>query len=216
MASIVVCEGLLRGRAADLVAALGDASLVDPFTTTDPASYRFAALADTLVDGREGPVVAVGGSLGSAAALALARHRPERCAALVLLHPVVLYGRRAELVDLAAAVRRRGLGATWSRLFGDAEPAPARDASIVAAALEGLGDDVLLEGPADLRSVAAPTLLIARAGDPLHAMEVATAYWRLIPTTRMLNETPGDVALWDRPGDLAARITSFLREVGIT
>jgi hypothetical protein len=56
-------------------------------------------------------------------------------------------------------------------------------------------------------------LLVARAGDPLHAMEVATTYWRTIPTTRMINEVPGDVALWDRPADLAARIIGFLREV---
>jgi hypothetical protein len=44
-------------------------------------------------------------------------------------------------------------------------------------------------------------------------MEVATAYWRTIPTTRMINEVPGDVPLWDRPADLAGRIGSFLGEV---
>lgn len=213
MATIVVCEGLLDGCAPALVAALGDdAAYVDPFTSADPAAYTFAALGDALA-ARGAPVVAVGGSLGSAAALAFARRHPASCAALVLLHPVVLYGRRPDLVDLGAAVRRLGPEATWSRLFPDRR-APGRDPGVVAAALEGLGDDVLLDGADDLTAVAAPTLVVARAGDPLHAMEVATAYWRTIPTSRMVNEVPGDVPLWDRPADLAARIRAFLREVG--
>jgi pimeloyl-ACP methyl ester carboxylesterase len=217
MATIVVCEGLLRGRAHDLAAALVDgghrAVYVDPFTSDDPASYTFDALAaafDLADDGGDG-IVAVGGSLASAGALAFARRAPERCAALVLLHPVVLYGPRTELVDLAAAVRRHGVEAAWRRLFAH-DPPPDRDP---AAALEGLGGDVLLAGPGDLAAVTQPTLLIARAGDALHAMDVATAYWRMIPTTRMNNEVPGDVALWDRPADLAVRIGDFLREVRV-
>jgi pimeloyl-ACP methyl ester carboxylesterase len=211
---IVVCEGLLRGRARDLAGEL-DAAYVDPFTSSAPESYTFAALAAAFDDGPD-PVVAVGGSLGSAAALAFARRRPDRCAALVLLHPVVLYGRRTDLVDLATAIRDRGIQGVWRALFAPDGPVPGRDGSVVAAALDGVGHDVLLDGPADLAAVAAPTLLVARAGDPLHAMEIATAYWRLIPTTRMVNEVPGDGALWDRPTDLAARITSFLREVGVS
>jgi pimeloyl-ACP methyl ester carboxylesterase len=217
MATIVVCEGLLRGRAHDLAAALVDdghaAVYVDPFTSDDPASNTFAAVADAFdvdldVDGR---VVAVGGSLASAGAIAFARRATDRCAALILLHPIVLYGRRTELVDLATAIRRHGVDDTWRRLFPGEAP-PERDP---AAALEGLGGDVLLDGPDDLAAIAAPTLLVARAGDPLHAMEIATAYWRTIPTTRMINEVPGDVPLWDRPADLAARIGDFLREVDV-
>lgn len=209
-----MCEGLLRGRAGDLVAALGArASLVDPFVAEDPDSYRFASLAGAF--DRGGDVVAVGGSVGSAAALAFALAHPERCAGLVLLHPIVLYGRRAELVELATAIRARGVETVWRTVFGDDVAVPHRDATVVAAALEGIGNDVLLDGPDDLRRIAAPTLLVARAGDPLHAMEIATAYWRLIPTTRMVNEVPGDVALWDRPAELAARIDRFLHEVGV-
>jgi pimeloyl-ACP methyl ester carboxylesterase len=216
MATIVVCEGLLRGRAHELAAALVDdgheAVYVDPFTSEDAGSYTFDALADAFDAGSAGDsVVAVGGSLASAGALAFARRAPERCAALVLLHPVVLYGRRSELVDLAAAVRRRGVEDTWRRLFPEDVP-PERDP---AAALDGLGGDVLLDGPDDLAAIAAPTLLVARAGDALHAMEIATAYWRTIPTTRMINEVPGDVPLWDRPADLAGRIRDFLREVHV-
>ena len=207
----MVCEGLLRGRAADLADALDGTVRIDPFTSTEPDSYTFAALADAFGDERD--VVAVGGSLGSAAALAFARRHPDRCVALVLLHPVVLYGPRRDLVDLAGAVRRHGLSPTWQRLFA-ADP-PGRDPDVVAAALEGLGRDALLAGPDDLAAVAAPTLVIASAGDALHAMEIAAAYWRLIPTTRMINEVPGDVPLWDRPADLAARIESFLREVDV-
>jgi pimeloyl-ACP methyl ester carboxylesterase len=215
MVTIVVCEGLLRGRAHELAASLVDgghtAVYVDPFTSDDPGSYTFDALADAfdVADDGDGRVVAVGGSLASAGALAFARCAPDRCAALVLLHPIVLYGQRAELGDLATAVRRRGVEDTWRRLFPDDEP-PQRDP---AAALAGLGRDVLLDGPEDLAAIAAPTLLVARAGDPLHAMEIATAYWRTIPTTRMINAVPGDVPLWDRPADLADRIAKFLAEV---
>ena len=217
MTTIVVCEGLLRGRAHDLAAALVDdghrAVYVDPFTSDDPASYTFDTLADAfdVADDVDDGIVAVGGSLASAGALAFARRAPDRCAALVLLDPVVLYGPRTELVDLAAAVRHHGVEATWHRLFAHDAP-PDRDP---AAALEGLGRDVLLDGPDDLAAVTQPTLLVARAGDALHAMDVATAYWRTIPTTRMINEVPGDVALWDRPADLAARIDGFLREVHV-
>lgn len=219
MATIVVCEGLLRGRAPDLVAALVDdghaAAYVDPFTSDDPSRYTFDTLAGAFAaasgDGDD-RVVAVGGSLASAGAVAFARRAPDRCAALVLLHPIVLYGRRAELVDLAVAIRRRGADETWRRLFPGEQPPGRRG---VAAALDGLGRDVLVDGPDDLASIAAPTLLVARAGDPLHAMEVATAYWRAIPTTRMIVEVPGDVALSDRPADLAARIGAFLREVDV-
>ena len=218
MARIVVCEGVLRGRAHELAAALHDAGLdatyVDPFTSPAATDYTFAALADAFGD--DAGTVAVGGSLASAAALAFARHRPERCAALVLLHPVVLFGRRADLADLGAAVRSRGTGAVWRALYGEGAAVPQHDDEVVAAALTGLGDDVLLEAPDDLARVGAPTLVIASAGDPLHAMEVATAYWRLIPTTRLINETPGDVALWDRPADLADRIGRFLREVDVS
>lgn len=215
MATIVVCEGLLRGRAHDLAAALADAghaaTYVDPFTSDDPGSYTFDALADAFDAGAGdgGRIVAVGGSLASAGAVAFARRVPGRCAALVLLHPIVLYGRRTELVDLATAVRRHGVVDTWHRLFPDEEP-PEVDPSAV---LDGLGRDALLDGPHDLASIAAPTLLIAHAGDPLHAMEIATAYWRVIPTTRLINEVPGDTPLWHRPADLAARIGDFLREV---
>lgn len=217
MATIVVCEGLLRGRAHDLAAALvGDghrAVYVDPFTSDDSASYTFDALADAfdLADDLDAGIVAVGGSLASAGALAFARREPDRCAALVLLHPVVLYGPRTELVGLAAAVRRHGVERTWRRLFAHDQP-PERDPT---AALEGLGGDVLLDRPDELAAITQPTLLIARAGDALHAMDVATAYWRTMPTTRMINEVPGDVPLWDRPADLAARIGDFLREVHV-
>lgn len=215
----MLCEGLLAGSVAPAAAALEreghEAIVVDPFTSTDPASYTFAALADTVADATGGrPAVALGASLGAGAAVALARRRPECCLALALFQPVFLYGARTELRDLAGVARRLGAFApVWQRLFGsDARP-PAHDDALVLAALEGLGSDALLEGPDDLRSIAQPTLLVARAGDALHAMEVATAYWRHIPTTRMVNEVPGDVPFWDRPADLAVLVDRFLAEV---
>src|SRR5439155_346773 len=73
--------------------------------------------------------------------------------------------------------------------------------------------DALLDGPADLEAIAQPTLIVALPGDLLHPVEVAEAYWRHIPTSRLIAETPGDELLWDRPDDLAMQVDRFLREV---
>jgi pimeloyl-ACP methyl ester carboxylesterase len=186
---------------------------------TDPAAYTFAALADAMAAavGAAGPVVAMGGSLGAAAALAFARRHPARCQALVLLQPAFLYGPRPELAAAARAARGR-LPQFWAEVTGDprsAEQAAAQDEAAVLAAAQGLAADALLDGPADLAGIGQPTLLVGRPGDRAHPIEVAEAYWRHIPTSRLIVETPGDVALWDRPADLAAAVDRFLAEVGV-
>jgi pimeloyl-ACP methyl ester carboxylesterase len=219
VAAIVLCEGLLAGCVDPAAAALRadghDAVVVDPFTSTDPLAYTFAALADAVAGATVGrPAVALGASLGAGAALAFARHHPDRCQALILFQPVFLYGTRDELREIAGVARQVGAVApVWQRLFGGDARLPDHDDAVVLAALDGLGNDVLIHGPDDLAAVTQPTLLVARAGDALHAMEVATAYWRHIPTTRMVNEVPGDVPFWDRPADLAALVDRFLAEV---
>ena len=183
-----------------------------------PGAYTFVRLADDIaaaVDGRR--VVAMGGSLGAAAALAFARRYPRDCLALVLLHPAFLYGPREELSELAAAARRRGLLDVWRRLTRDDEEAvrrvEAQDELAVLAAVDGLAADALLDGPADLEAIAQPTLIVALPGDLLHPVEVAEAYWHHIPTSRLIVETPGDELLWDRPDDLALQVDRFLSEV---
>ena len=148
----------------------------------------FAQLATQVADAAAGrPVVALGVSLGSAAALAFARHHPDDCLALVLVHPVFLYGPRPELAD---AAHRAAL-------------------SLLAA----LADDALLERPDDLAAISQPTLVVGRPGEALHPIEVAEAYWRTIPTSRLIVETPGDVALLDRPDDFVGTVDRFLQEV---
>jgi pimeloyl-ACP methyl ester carboxylesterase len=148
----------------------------------------FTDLADQVASAVNGQtVVAMGVSVGSAAALAFARHHSDRCAALVLVHPVFLYGPRPELAD---AADRAAL-------------------SLVAA----LAKDSLLERPDDLAAISQPTLVVGRPGEALHPIEVAEAYWRTIPTSRLVVETPGDVPLLDRPDDLAATVDRFLAEV---
>lgn len=194
-----------------------------PVRSRDPADYTFAALACDLAaaldaSGVGGPVVAMGGSLGAAAALAFARRFPARCAALVLLQPAFLYGPRTELADIARLGRERGLVGLWRRVTGDEEAVrrvAAQDEGAVLAAAEGLGRDALLDGPADLEAVTQPTLVVGTPGDKLHPMAIATEHWRRIPTSRLVTETPGDVPLWDRPADLAEQVTRFLREVGV-
>src|SRR4051812_9132226 len=181
MATIALCgatdgvAGALRSGGHDVVTVPIDA---DTFA-------GLAAEVAAATDGRA--VVAMGVSIGSAAALAFARHQPERCLALVLVHPVFLYGPRPELAD---AADRAAL-------------------SLVAA----LAKDSLLERPEDLGSIGQPTLVVGRPGEALHPIEVAEAYWRTIPKSRLVVETPGDVALLDRPDDLAATVDRFLAEV---
>jgi pimeloyl-ACP methyl ester carboxylesterase len=105
--------------------------------------------------------------------------------------PVVLVGRRAGATDAL-------------------ERALATPASVAALVLV---DPESRRDAADLAAVAAPTLLIASPGDPDRPIAVAEAHWRHIPTSRLVVETPGDVRLWERPHDLATRVTRFLREV---
>lgn len=190
----------------------------NPWKPHDPAAYTFDGLADDVAAAAgPGPVVAMGGSLGAAASLAFARRYPQRCSALVLLHPAFLYGPRVELVHVARLGRERGLVEVWRRVTGDDEAVrrvAAQDEAAMLAAAEGLGRDTLLHGPDDLARVRQPALLVGMPGDKLHPMEVATAYWRLIPTSRLVTETPGDVPLWDRPADLADLVSRFLAEVG--
>jgi len=183
-----------------------------------PSAYTFAGLADDVADAvGDRAVVAMGASLGAAAAVAFARGYPRQCRALILLHPAFLYGPRTELAEVAAAARRRGLAHVWGRITRHDQEAlrrvVAQDEDAVLAAVEGLAADALLDGPADLAAVAQPTLIVALPGDLLHPGEIAEAYWRHIPTSRLIAETPGDDLLWDRPDDLAMQVDRFLTEV---
>ena len=113
---------------------------------------------------------------------------------------------RAEPADGETTVwvaRREGVACALDRALSS----PATVAALV------LVDPEEPREPAVLARIVAPTLVIAAPGDRLRPVSVAESHWRHIPTSRLIVETPGDVRLWERPDDLATRVTRFLREV---
>jgi len=183
----------------------------------DPKSYTFeglAAMVDVALGDRSG-VVAMGASIGAAAAMAFAREHRDRCSAMVLITPAFLYGPRRDLAEIAHMGRDRGLDWVVDHVAGadGLRRIDHDDEAAALAALEGLAKCSFLNGRKDLVAVTQPTLIIGMPGDAVHPVEVAEAYWRHIPTSRLITLTPGDVPLWDRPDDLADTVVRFLNEV---
>ena len=196
VAVLVLVPGLLTGPPEGV-----EGTVVDPF---DGGAPDWDALADAVVP--DEPVVLVARSLGTAVAVRAALRHPDRVAALVLVRPAVGVEPRADLAELAVAARRLGLAQVWARLSLPGEPPTGLDHDLDL--LEALGRLPLLRDADDLGAVQAPTLLVAMAGDRLHPMEVAHLYWRRIPTSRLVNEVPGDPAF-----DLGPAVDRFLAEV---
>ena len=198
MAVVVLVPGLLTGPPSGVAG-----TVVDPFAL---GATDWDDLADAVVADAAPPAVLVARSLGTAVAVRAALRRPERVAALVLVRPAVGVEPRTDLADLAVAARRLGLGAVWRRLSLPGDPPD--DAAVDLDQLEALGRLPLLSDADDLVALRAPTLLVAMAGDRLHPMEVAHLYWRHIPTSRLVNEVPGDPEL-----ELGPAVDRFLAEV---
>ena len=193
---VVLVPGLLTGPPEGVAGAV-----VDPFAG---GAADWDALADAVVADVAEPAVLVARSLGTAVAVRAALRSPERVAALVLVRPAVGVEARTDLAELAAAARRLGLAAVWRRLSLPGDPPDGVDLDL----LEALGRLPLLSGADELAALRAPSLIVAMAGDRLHPMEVAHLYWRHIPTSRLVNEVPGDPPL-----ELGPAVDRFVAEV---
>jgi pimeloyl-ACP methyl ester carboxylesterase len=189
--------------------------------TPDPASasWTYADLAGELraVADQTQATRALGVSLGSHALLALVAATPERFERLVFVLPAALDGRSpsahgpamADLVerrDIEGLARMlvawqpeavRGLPAVrvWARRRADEIAG-----TPLAPALRELPEQVPLPGGlAPLGKVAAPCLVIAQRGDPLHPVAVAERLAAALPDARLEVLDPGGVLWRDRP-----------------
>jgi pimeloyl-ACP methyl ester carboxylesterase len=94
----------------------------------------------------------------------------------------------------------------WARRHADELAGTA-----VSTALRELPDQVPLpDGVDGLRAVAAPALVIAQDGDPIHPVPVAERLAGLLPNGRLEVLPPGGV-LWRDRATLRALVSGFLR-----
>lgn len=173
--------------------------------TTDPADYLYPqlahdqlAVADALGIDR---FVSGGASLGAGTALHVATLAPERVRALVLVIPPTAWeGRAAQGGQYRASARlvaEQGVEALIAQT--EAEPLPALfepfadllkggiraryeafDPGVLSALLAGVGGSDLPEREA-VAAMAAPTLILAWDGDPIHPRSTAEELAALLP-----------------------------------
>jgi pimeloyl-ACP methyl ester carboxylesterase len=181
----------------------------------DPNSYAWPSLADDLsaildAIGTEGPVDAIGASMGTATILHAAVRRPERFRRLVLTIPPTAWETRvaqgAAYRQAAKLVRARGVAAFITATSAVLPPPPvvadlpwvaepAITESLLPSVLEGaaLSD---LPDPAEIARITAPTLLLPWSGDPGHPLSTAERLAELLPDSRTIvaseTATPGD------------------------
>jgi pimeloyl-ACP methyl ester carboxylesterase len=199
----------------------------------EPGAYRFADFARDLqaVADAYRATRAIGTSLGAGAITNVIAREPDRFEKLVFLLPAALdvrladhagYDRIAELLETldedeaietilaeggrAAAYER----APWLReldllLWQDMNPVG------VARAIREVVRDVALPDREALRAVRAPTLIIARAGDAIHPIELAHVLVDLMPNAELIRLS-GEQELLDAIPALVERVRGFLAE----
>jgi 3-oxoadipate enol-lactonase len=199
----------------------------------EPGAYRFADFARDLeaVADAYRATRAIGTSLGAGAITNVIAREPDRFEKLVFLLPAALdvrladhagYDRIAELLETldkdeaietilaeggrAVAYER----APWLReldllLWQDMNPVG------VARAIREVVRDVALPDREALRAVRAPTLIIARAGDVIHPIELAHVLVDLMPNAELI-ELAGEQDLLDAIPALVERVRGFLAE----
>jgi len=194
-------------------------------------AYSFGDFARDVeaVASRFGATRAVGTSLGAGAICRLLATRPDRFERLVFLLPAGLdrpfrekerFMRTAELletkppeeaIDAILSEPERQLlyerfpsmrefdRATWDHA----------DLQALAAAIRGVIEDHPIPDRELLRPVEAPTLLIAREGDPTHPARVARIMAELMPNAELL-EYPDDVAMYEAIPSIVQRVNVTL------
>lgn len=196
-------------------------------------SYRFADFARDLdaVATAYGATRAVGTSLGQGAITHVIAAEPERFERLVFVLPACFdvpmadhsrFDRVAELLEtlpkeqaIEAILAESGRVAAYGaapylreldlRLWQELNPVG------VARAIREVVRDVALRDREVLRRVVAPTLVIARAGDPIHPAALARAIVDLMPNAELVT-LPGERELLGAIPQLVTRVAAFLGE----
>lgn len=165
-------------------------------------------------------------SLGGAVGQWLAAHVPERIERLVLCSTSARFAGRTAYLERAATVRAQGMaavsGAAMERWFTTGfrsrEPDLVRRYRSMleatppegyAACCEAVAD---FDGGGDLPAIAAPTLVIAGAQDPVTTIKHAAALVEGIPNARLVTiEQAAHLVNIEQPGAVEAAIEEHLR-----
>lgn len=192
--------------------------------------WTYAQLADDLlaVADAAGATRAVGLSLGSGALLRLLTTRPDRFERLALVLPAALDATRADgatlrLEQLGAAIDRGDVEAVTDLLLVEVPLAvrerrgtrlllARRAAQLVERpSPQPRQEDRPVQDRRDLARVAAPTLVVAQADDPLHRLEVARDVAACLPGADLLELPPGG-AFWTAGRDLQSALAHHLAD----
>jgi pimeloyl-ACP methyl ester carboxylesterase len=193
--------------------------------TTRPADYDKAALADDLVAVMDGlgleRASLCGTSMGATTALLLAQRRPERVEKLVLRSPAPfgadMAGPRRMMHGLTGSYRVLGVPLT-ARMISTMPglDAPGRRRALlrdqrrvaIVPALRGfLAEPLSTDG---LDRIAAPALVLAHPGDPLHPLRSGEILRARLPRAD-LRVAPSATYWHDRSDELADVIAAFLQ-----
>lgn len=193
--------------------------------------YRFSDFARDVdsVAAAYGAENACGTSLGAGAITHLIAHAPDRFAKLVLLLPAGLDGpfqyrermlRTAHLIDgksiqeaVRAILEDPDRVANYDRFpflrEFDRQNLENLNTIGVPRAIREIIEDWPLRDRRDLRQVSAPTLIIAREGDPIHPAEVGRILADVMPNAELLMFGGGS-SIYDAIPAIVARVREFL------
>jgi 3-oxoadipate enol-lactonase len=204
-------------------------------STSPKSGYKFADFARDLraVADAYGARMAVGTSLGAGVIGTIVQDEPDRFDRIILLLPATLDTIESTSGTREAVLRTVELVETSSskeeaieRIMNE----PARMANYAKApwqrdvdyqwlsqinmegtprAIRELIDDTPLRDRRDLKRVLAPTLVIARRGDPIHPVEVAEQIVELMPNAELLVFDDGE-DLYVAIPRIVARVSEFV------
>ncbi|MFI7586766.1 alpha/beta fold hydrolase [Spongisporangium articulatum] len=224
---VVQAHGMLSSRAAELDLGLDFSPLAATHTLVrydarghgastgrpEPDDYRWSNLATdllALVDTVDGPVDAIGASMGTATILTAAVRRPEAFRRLVLVIPPTAWEGRAAQRDAyeagADVVEQQGLAAFAEGMQGlELPPVVAELGATPAVEVPETLLPSLMRGAArsnlpDLQTLAGlqhPVLLLPWIDDPVHPLSTAEKLAATLPDARLhMATSAADVRAW--------------------